>query len=199
MRRLGLLVALAAAVACGAAPAVAAGGAIELPQFNGRTLDGRALATSSFAGKRLVVLCFNPGLDQAEAFAEAVANVSPLRSRHNFAIVGVALGMDPDGAAAFARRLGLDFPIFDDADARITTTLGLRTPLVLLGVDSAGTVGLTLGSLEAEEARPAAVIEDRLRSFLRLPAAGEAPSPVPRCTSCRRVPSPLQLLGDAVP
>jgi peroxiredoxin len=149
---------------------------LTLPVFGGRTLEGRDFSTSSIAGKRLVVFCFNPGLEHAGLFAQALARIAPERQRHNFAIVGVAMGLDPAAAASFVRGFGLDFPILDDADARISSGLRLASPLVLFGADADGRVALTMGSFENEELQPAAQVESRLRRFLRLPESEGPPS-----------------------
>ncbi|MFT4570646.1 MAG: peroxiredoxin [Hyphomicrobiaceae bacterium] len=156
--------------------ALAQRGQAKLPLFAGSTLNGKEISTGFFAGKRLVVLCFNPGVEQSATFATALANLAPERARHNFEIVGVAMGLETEKARQFAEELDLDFPIFDDSDAAISRGLGLRSPLVLIGVNADGSVGLTMGSMEAGEAQSLRLVEDRLREYLRLPAAGDVPS-----------------------
>lgn len=145
-----------------------------LPGFEGRTLDGKALSTASFAGRRLVLLCFNPGVEQAEAYARAVANVASERGRHNFAVAGVAMGLDADKGRAFASRLKLDFPIFDDSDGEIAQRLSLQSPLMLVGTDSEGHVELAMVGFEQGQDVATAAIEARLRDFLRLAPADAA-------------------------
>jgi len=147
-----------------------------LPGFEGRTLDGKSLSSASFSGKRLVLLCFNPGIEQAADYARALVNLASERSRNNFEIAGVAMGLDPANARAFAARLGLDFPIFDDSDASIADRLGLQSPLALLGTDGEGRVGLAMVAYEHESAVPTAAVEARVRDFLRLPRAGAVAS-----------------------
>ncbi|HXC53061.1 MAG TPA: multiheme c-type cytochrome [Candidatus Limnocylindrales bacterium] len=142
-----------------------------LPGFQGRTLDGKTLSTASFSGKRLLLLCFNPGIAQSAAYAQALANLAPERSRNNFEIAGVAMGLDPADARAFAAKLKLDFPIFDDSDATIAGGLGLQAPVVLLGVDAEGRVGMAMLGFEHEQEIPAVAVEDHVREFLRLPRA----------------------------
>ncbi|MBI5504178.1 MAG: redoxin domain-containing protein [Deltaproteobacteria bacterium] len=143
-----------------------------LPSFQGRTLDGKSLSSVSFSGKRLILLCFNPGIEQATAYAQALANVAAERSRYNFQIAAVAMGLDPANARAFVARLGLDFPVFDDSDAYIAQRLGLQSPLALLGIDGEGRVGLARIGFEHEPAIPAAAIEASVREYLRLPRVG---------------------------
>jgi peroxiredoxin len=162
------------APAFAATPASSAKEPPPLPAFEGRTLDGKPLATSAFAGKRLVLFCFNPGLEQSEAYAKALAKVVPEQTRHNFAVVGVAMGLDPAKARAFASRHKLAFPIFDDSDGSIAQTLTLQTPIMLVGSDADRRVGLALVTTQSEEALPAATIEARVRDYLRIPVAGAA-------------------------
>ncbi|MFN2427201.1 MAG: multiheme c-type cytochrome [Candidatus Binatia bacterium] len=171
----------AALVLCATVPAVGAATdspgagqaeAPRLPAFEGRTLDGKPLSSNSFPGKRLVLLCFNPGIDQSVAYAQALARVAPERLRHNFAIVGVAMGLDSANARQFAARHKLDFPILDDSDGQIGATLGLQSPIMLVGSDAEGRVGLAVIGTQAEDGPTAAVLEGRVREFLRLPVAG---------------------------
>jgi len=172
---LALLLLVAAVATESATPASAQAQALELPDFTGLNLDGKRLAMSSFAGKRRVVLLFNPGIPQARVFARAVANLASERSRHNFELIGVAMGLDPAPARELAKELALDFPIFDDSKGEISGRLRLQAPLVLLGVDAQGHVTLTMGSFEGEDLRPVASVENQLRRHLRLPEAGTAP------------------------
>jgi peroxiredoxin len=186
------LVALLLAVGVGGLPATAEGAstsaktpgprsadhpeAPRLPALDGRTLDGKYLATSSFSGKRLLLFCFNPSIEHATAYAHALANVAAERTRHNFAIVGVAMGLDPANARAFAAKHRLDFPIFDDSKLEIGARLGLQSPVVLLGADSEGRVGLAMVDLEDGAEVRSAAVEARVRDFLRIPKAGAAPT-----------------------
>ena len=144
-----------------------------LPGFDGRLLDGKRLSTASFAGKRLILFCFNPGIDQVENYAKALARVAPERGRHNFLIAGVALGLDPTKAREIAAKFGLDFPIFDDSDGRIVERLGLKSPLMLVGSDGEGRVGLAVAGFEHEDGLSAVAVEARVRDYLRLPGAGD--------------------------
>ena len=168
---------LAASVPASAADTPAPGGAAQLeaprlPAFEARTLDGKRLATTDFSGKRLLLFCFNPGVEQAGEYAAALAKLAPERTRYNFAIAGVAMGLDPAKAREFASRRKLDFPIFDDSGGEIAAQLGLQAPLVLIGTDPDGRVGLGLIGAEHENALSTSVIEARVRDFLRIPRPG---------------------------
>ncbi|MFN2376321.1 MAG: multiheme c-type cytochrome [Candidatus Binatia bacterium] len=143
-----------------------------LPGFEGETLDGKHLSTKSFAGRRLILFCFNPGIPKARDYALALARVAPERERHNFVIVGVAMGLDPSKAREFAAGLKLDFPIVDDSEGRIGPGLGLQSPLMLAGSDADGRVGLAVMGFEhEEESLSVAALEARVREYLRIPGA----------------------------
>jgi len=144
-----------------------------LPDFEGRTLDGKSMSAKSFPGQRLILFCFNPGVEQAAVYARALARVVPERVRHNFAVAGVAMGLDPAKSREFASKHKLDIPIFDDSDGDIGARLGLRSPIMLVGVDAEARVGLALVGSEQEAAPSAEVIEGRIREYLRLPRAGD--------------------------
>ena len=145
-----------------------------LPGFDGRTLDGKPLSTTAFAGQRLILFCFNPGIEQAAVYAEALANVSAERAQNNFAIAGVAMGLDADGSKAFAAKHRLDFPIFDDSDGDIALRLSLKTPVMLVGSDPEGRVSLAMLGFEHGEDIAVSAVEGRIRDFLRLPRIGLA-------------------------
>jgi peroxiredoxin len=165
----------AATTAAAAAAAPSARRERPLPAFGGWTLDGKRLEISSLLGKRAVVFFFNPEVKSTEPVARAVAAVAAQRAEHNFEIVGVAVGSNPDRARAFLQQHRLEFPVIDDSSARIASRFGLRTPLALLGVDAEGYVVFGLSSFPADgDAQTLA--EKELRSALRLPstaAAGE--------------------------
>lgn len=145
-----------------------------MPPIAGYTLKGAALTTASYAGQRLLLFCFNPGLAEAELYAEALANLQSESVAHNFAIVGVAMGLDPEKSVTFRKKFGLTFPILDDSDANISTGLGLQTPLLLLGTTADAKLGLTMGMPQKGEPVSASLLENRMRGFLRIPRPGKS-------------------------
>jgi peroxiredoxin len=144
---------------------------VRLPTVEGRTLGNKAFSTSAL-GKRFILFCFNPGVEQAGEYAKAVAKVSAERTRHNFEIVGVALGLDAAKSKAFVARYKLDFPVLDDSGGAIGATLGLQSPIMLVGSDPEGRVGLALVGTEHQDALSKETLEARMRDFLRIPATG---------------------------
>ncbi len=148
-----------------------------LPAFAGFTLDDRRLDASELLGRRLVLLFFNPEVRDAEVAARAVAAVADLRGKHNFEIVGVAMGSSRDEARAFAERLRLPFPVIDDSSAAIAGRLGLRAPVALLGVDAEGYVTFGLPEFSAADPNAGRSLEELVRESLRLPEAAAGPTP----------------------
>ncbi|MCZ6784586.1 MAG: redoxin domain-containing protein [Proteobacteria bacterium] len=145
-----------------------------MPAFEGRTLEGDHLSVSSLIGKRLLLFVFNPELPESQVAAQAVAAVAAERAAHNFSVVGIAVGSSFDVAREFVEKTGLDFPVLDDSSARIARTLGLRLPLVLLGVDPEGYLLFGMGSFATDIPDAAAVLESQVRERLRMPERGVA-------------------------
>ncbi len=164
------------APAAAPAPAAPKRAGRPLPAFGGWTLDDQRLEVSSFLGRRLVMLFFNPDTRDAEVAVRALNAIAGLRGKHNFEIVGVAMGSSRDKAREFTQRLGIEFPVLDDSSASIANRLGLRAPVALLGVDAEGYV--TFGLPEFSGADPSAgrSLEELVREGLRLPRADEAGS-----------------------
>jgi len=146
-----------------------------LPAFSGWTLDDQRLDVSGLLGRRVLLLFFDPEAKDSEVAAAAAARIAELRGKHNFEIVGVAIGASRDRARAFATRLALPFPILDDSSRHISQQLGLRATVALLGVDAEGYVTFGLPEFSAAGDPTAAhSLEEMLREALRLPPL-EAP------------------------
>ena len=141
-----------------------------LQAFSGAGLDAERLSISDFIGKRLTLFFFNPEVADASFVGDAVARTSELRGKHNFHVVGIAVGSTTSKARAFAAEKGFDFPIFDDSNGRIAQQLGLRNPVGLYGFDDEGYFDFGIGYFNPNLPDPAAVVEDQLREKLRLPA-----------------------------
>ena len=109
-----------------------------LPNFEGQTLEGERLKVSSMLGKRLVVFFFNPEIKAAVAATKAVGEISKLRGKYNFDILGIATGSNRETSVSFAKDNGIDFRVLDDSSAAIARRMGLRQPMTLFGVDADG-------------------------------------------------------------
>ena len=142
-----------------------------IPNFSGRTLDGKQISISSLIGKRLLIFFFNPETPSSKQVGLAVKNVAARRGDHNFEVLGVAIGSRASQASSFATELGLDFPIIDDSSGKITRMLNLRAPVTLLGVDSDGYFSFVVAHFDPVNAQSMA--EERMLDELRIPAAKE--------------------------
>jgi len=140
-----------------------------LPAFSGRTLEGDRLEVSSLMGRRLLIFFFNPEQKDAAVVAEAIAAIADERGKHNFEILGVAMASTGERTRAFVAEHGIDYRVLDDSSAAIARRLGLRAPVAVLGVDAEGYVTFGVAQFAPNAPDAARVVEDQLRTSLRLP------------------------------
>ncbi len=142
-----------------------------LPAFSGSTLEGQPVAASDFIGQRLLVFFFDPSEDDAAPAGRAIAAVAPLQGKNNFRILGVTTGGSTPQARAFVTENHFDFPVLNDAGGSIARRLGLTVAAAMLIADAEGYVVGALGGVAEGADDAAAVLEQRVRDQLRLPAA----------------------------
>ena len=148
-----------------------------LPNFAGRTLEGERLEVSSMLGKRLVVFFFNPEVKAATAATRAIGEISKLRSKYNFDILGIATGSDRETTVSFARENGVDFSVLDDSSTAIARRMGLRQPMAVIGVDSDGYILFGIQQFMSHAPDAERAIETQIREALRLPPLANASEP----------------------
>ena len=148
-----------------------------LPAFSGWTLDDQRFEIGNLLGQRLLLVFFNPEVEEASVVAEALKPIAELRTKNNFQMVGIAEGSTRAKAAEFAKRHGFDFPVVDDSNASIAQKLGLRIPVALLGVDAEGYVTFGLGNFAVDEPIAASAIQAQIREAMRLPARVDSKAP----------------------
>ncbi len=148
-----------------------------LPNLAGRTLGGERLEVSSMLGKRLVVFFFNPEVKAATAATRAIGEVSKLRGKYNFDILGIATGSDRETTVSFARENGVDFRVLDDSSAAIARRMGLRQPMAMIGVDSDGYILFGIQQFMSHAPDAERAIETQIREALRLPHLASASEP----------------------
>ena len=149
-----------------------------LPNFAGRTLEAETLEVSSMLGKRLVVFFFNPEVEAAIPAAKAVGEISKLRGKYNFDILGVATGSNRETTVSFAKANGIDFRVLDDSSAAIARRMGLRQPMALIGVDADGYILFGIQQLMSHAPDPERAIESQIREALRLPTLASESEPI---------------------
>jgi peroxiredoxin len=140
-----------------------------LPAFDGVTLDGEKLSISSYIGKRILLVFFNPDVPEAKVALGAVKAITPLSTSHNFEIVGVAVGSSRSAARRAQQEHHLTFPVIDDSTGRITQRLGLQSPAAFVAADAEGYMIYGTSSFDVKGANGAERAEDSLREALRLP------------------------------
>jgi peroxiredoxin len=140
-----------------------------LPAFSGFTLDGKKISVSELLGKRLMIFFFNPEVKSSETVAAAVGRVAAFRGDHNFQLLGISHGSNASTTRVFVAKQAFDFPIIDDSNATIARRLGLQVPNAVIGADSEGYVTFGMGQFPSGGPDDARVIENMLRSSLRLP------------------------------
>jgi peroxiredoxin len=144
-----------------------------LPAFGGWTLEGEKLEVGSLLGKRLILFFFNPEIRGSKVVAEAVRSIAAQRGEHNFEILGIATGSDPETSRQFAKEHGIEYPVLDDSAARIARRMGLRFPIAMLGVDAEGYVTFGIAQFTTDGPQAQQAIESQLRMALRLPTEEE--------------------------
>lgn len=140
---------------------------LRLPFFTGELLSGEVVSSDMIQGRRTVLFLFATTDEEADAFAEMLAELQPAATRSNIAIVGVARDIRASDADRFLREHGLEIPVF--ADPRGAISARLRIPggsSVILVVDAEGhLVGAFTGM---QEGATLAAYEAMLRETLHL-------------------------------
>jgi peroxiredoxin/nitrate/TMAO reductase-like tetraheme cytochrome c subunit len=140
-----------------------------LPNFSGQTLEGERLEVSSMLGKRLAVFFFNPEVKAATAATKAIGEISKLRGKYNFDILGIATGSNRETTLSFVKENGIDFKVLDDSSAAIARRMGLRQPMALIGVDADGYILFGIQHFMSRGPNAERAIETQIREALRLP------------------------------
>ncbi len=149
-----------------------------LPAFEGVTLTGERVRSSSLIGRRLLLFFFDPGEDEAKPVARAMQSIAKLRSKHNFDVVGVGTASSRETLEAFVKTYAFDFPVLDDSRRRISEKLRLRFPAAVVGVDGEGYLSFGIAHFPTEGDDPAGAAESQIRERMRLPALGGSLEPV---------------------
>ena len=140
-----------------------------LPAFEGRTLAGTRLTSSSLIGQRILFFFFNPENPGADVVSKAVLDVAADQTRHNFKIIGVGIGTTTSAVRRFAFAENFNFPVIDDSSGDITSLLRIPSPLVLLATDTEGYMTFARASFDTQPEDAGETIAARLRESLRIP------------------------------
>jgi peroxiredoxin len=145
-----------------------------LPAHEGYGIDGERISISQLVGKRLLLFFFDPSVAEAGMVGTAVAGVATERTRHNFHILGVATSGSRDAVRSFVRDLGVEIPVLDDTSAGFADLLKIRAEVALLVADASGYLVRGSASFAGEGENPSALVESRIREWLRLPRENAA-------------------------
>jgi len=140
-----------------------------LPAYQGYGLEGELISVAQLIGKRLLLFFFDASAREARMVGKAVAGVATERTRHNFDIVGVAIGGSRDDVRSFVDELGVEIPVLHDTGAGLATLLNVRASVALLVADAEGYLVNGSSSFVDEGEDPAATAELEIREWLRLP------------------------------
>jgi peroxiredoxin/nitrate/TMAO reductase-like tetraheme cytochrome c subunit len=149
-----------------------------LPAYEGYGIDGKRISVSQLIGKRLLLFFFDPSAKETRMVGRAVAGVATERISHNFEIVGVAISGSRDTVGSFVEELGVEIPVLYDTGAGLASLLNIREPVALVVADSGGYLVNGSSSFASESENPAAVVESKIRGWLRLPREDAAAVPV---------------------
>ena len=136
-----------------------------VPSFSGWTLDDEQIAVSDLLDKRLILFFFNPDIAASKVAARSIASLLDQRAEHNFDVLGISIGVSRAKARTFASEQGLDFRIVDDSSADIARRFGLRSPVMILGMDREGYMKFAHSQIPKESD----ILTGWLRESLRLP------------------------------
>jgi len=144
-----------------------------LPAFSGRTLSGSRVDIGDFLGQRLLIYFFNPDVPPVDAYTNAVKKIEAVAADNNLRVVGVGVGTETKKLRAYREAHGLDFPIIDDTTGAIAGKLGLRSPLLLLGVDAEGFILSAIPQIQDDPSAEVYVTK-LLRQSLRIEDPADA-------------------------
>ncbi len=139
-----------------------------IPAFEGTTLNGDRLAIRDLLGSRIVLFCFNPEVEPAAEIGQALGSISEESRDHNFEVIGIGVGSDPETLSRFVEEQAFPFPVIDDSGGSITRLLRLRSPNAILEIDPDGYLGFAMGYFP-KKGDVRNTVETELREKLRLP------------------------------
>lgn len=142
------------------------------PDFEAKTLDGRALSLSGLKGKVVLLDFWATWCGPCE---ETIPNLVELYRRHRASgleIVGVSLDDDERDVPAFAAENGMRYPIVVDSEKRLLDSYQVRSVPTTVLVDREGVVrGRWVGAGEEIERE----LEGKIRELLEAPSPGSGP------------------------
>jgi thiol-disulfide isomerase/thioredoxin len=132
------------------------------PDFEMRALDGSAIRLKDYRGKTVLLDFWATWCEPCkQSIPRYIAMQDRLRSK-GFTVLGVDEGEEPGLVSGYARKLGIDYPVVIDADAKLFHSYrGTGLPAAFL-IDADGNIRGTWNGFDAATGLDVEAATDRL-------------------------------------
>jgi peroxiredoxin len=133
------------------------------PDFNGRTADGRDLSLASLKGKVVLFNFWAAWCQECRPEMAAFERLHREFSAQGLAVVGINAREETTTIRAYAKELGLTFPLISDPTGKINSAYGvIGLPTTFLIGRSGRAVGLAIGPRDWSDKAARALIQTLL-------------------------------------
>jgi thiol-disulfide isomerase/thioredoxin len=102
---------------------------IDLPEVQGRTIDGGSLSLADLRGNVLVLNVWGSWCGPCRAEAPDLAEISAETMDQGVRFIGIDVRDNPAAARAFEREFGITYPSFDDQDGQVLASFAGVVPV----------------------------------------------------------------------
>lgn len=106
-----------------------AGAGIDLPEVQGRTVEGESLSLADLRGNVLVLNVWGSWCGPCRAEAPDLAEISAETTDQGVRFIGIDVRDNPAAARAFEREFGITYPSFDDQDGQVLASFAGVVPV----------------------------------------------------------------------
>ena len=140
---------------------------IDLPEVQGRTIDGGSLSLADLRGNVLVLNVWGSWCGPCRAEAPDLAEISAETMDQGVRFIGIDVRDNPAAARAFEREFGITYPSFDDQDGQVLASFAGVVPVSAVPstivVDQSGVIRASIvGKTDTRTLR--GLIDDLLRA-----------------------------------
>jgi len=140
---------------------------IDLPEVQGRTIDGGSLSLADLRGNVLVLNVWGSWCGPCRAEAPDLAEISAETMDQGVRFIGIDVRDNPAAARAFEREFGITYPSFDDQDGQVLASFAGVVPVSAVPstivVDQSGVIRASIvGKTDMRTLR--GLIDDLLRA-----------------------------------
>jgi thiol-disulfide isomerase/thioredoxin len=136
------------------------------PQIAGPGVDGRALSTSDYAGKVLVINLWGPWCQPSRAEAPVLRAVSDEYATRDVQFLGIVNDASDDSSAAFNVKAGITYPHFSDQGGALEVAFNDSLPAAVVPttwvIDREGRVAARIVDSDLAESTLTRVLDDIL-------------------------------------